>query len=107
MAAMDQLTTKDLLFPVRNAFHAKVDTDSLMSAMDRNQMLKGKEKKLLKRVDESARRTLLFDKLYSAEQMSAESLVKLFAETENEKNMQFSEVLQSLLSSIQNSAITG
>ena len=107
MADVGQLTTKDLLFPFRDSFHYRVDIESLISAMDQSQLLKKKEKKLLRRVDETARKSFVYDKLYFADQLSAESLVELFTETENQQNVKFSKVLQSTLSSLQKTATFG
>ena len=108
MAAVGQLTTKDVLFPLKDSFDSKVDIDSLIEVLDQNQLLKKKEKKLLQRVDETAKKSIVFGKLYSADQsLSVDRLLKLFTDTENEKNMHFSKALQSIVSSIQKSATIG
>lgn len=96
MAAVKQLTIQDLLFPFRDSFHSKVDIDSLIAVLEENQLLKRKEKKRLQCADESARKSFVFTKLYSAGQsLSVDRLIKLFTETENEKNLHFSKALQS------------
>ena len=108
MAAVEQLTTKDLLFPFRDSFHSIVDIESLIVVMDQNQLLRRKEMKLLQRVDETAKKSYIFTKLYSANQsLSANRLVQLFTETANERNLQFSKALTSILSSAQKSDTIG
>ena len=105
MAAVEQLTTKDLLFPLRDFFLCQVDIDSLIAVLEQNQLLKKREKKQLQRVDETAKKSFVFERLYRADQsLSVDRLIKLFTETENEKNMHFYRALQSLLSSAQKSA---
>lgn len=108
MAAVEQLTTKDLLFPFRDSFHSIVDIESLIVVMDQNQLLRRKEMKLLQRVDETAKKSYIFTKLNSADQsLSANRLVQLFTETANERNLQFSKALTSILSSAQKSDTIG
>ena len=108
MAAVDQLTAKDVLFQFRDSFNAQVDIDSLIAVMEQNQLLKKKEKKHLQRVDVTAKKSIVYGKLYSADQsLSVDRLVKLFTETENEKNVHFSKALLSVISSIQKSATIG
>ena len=108
MAAVDQLTAKDLLFPFKDSFNAQVDIDSLIAVMEQNQLLKKKEKKLLQRVDETAKKSYVYHKLYSADQsLSVEDLIKLFTDSDNEKNVRFSKALLSIVSSIQKSATIG
>ena len=108
MAVMGQLTAMDLLFPFRDSFNAKVDIDSLIAVMEQNQLLKKKEKKQLQRVDETARKSFVYDKLYSADQsLPVDRLVKLFTDTENEKNVRFSKALLSIVSEAQKSATIG
>lgn len=64
--------------------------------------------KLLQRVDETAKKSYIFTKLCSADQsLSANRLVQLFTETANERNLQFSKALLSILSSAQKSDTIG
>ena len=109
MAAVEQLTTQDLLFPVRDSFHSKVNIDSFIKVLEQNQLLKKKEKKkLLQCADENAKKGFVFNKLYSTDQsLSVDHLIKLFTESENEQNVQFSRALQSIVSSAQKSAAIG
>ena len=108
MAAVDQLTTKHLLLPFKDSFDDTVDIDSLIEVMDQKKLLKNKEKKLLQRVDETAKKGFVYHKLYSADQsLSVENLVKLFTDTKNEKNVRFSKALLSIVSSSQKSATIG
>ena len=108
MAAVDQLTAKDLLFPFKDSFDAKVDIDSLIEVLDQNQLLRKKEKKLLQRFDDTAKKSFVYRKLYSADQsLSVDRLVKLFTDTENEKNVHFSKALLSIVSEAQKSATIG
>ena len=108
MAAVKQLTTQDLLFPFKDSFHSKVEINSLIAVLEQNQLLKKKEKKLLQRVDETAKKSFVFNKLYSAGQsLSVDRLIKLFTETENEQNVHFSKALQSIVSSAPKPAAIG
>ena len=108
MAAVDQLTAKDVLFQFRDSFNAQVDIDSLIEVLAQNKLLKKKEKKLLQRVDETTKKSFVYGKLYSADQsLSVDRLVKLFTDTEHEKNVHFSKALRSVVSSIQKSATIG
>ena len=86
MAAVEQLTAQDLLFPVRDSFHSKVNIDSFIKVLEQNQLLKKKEKKkLLQCADENAKKSFVFNKLYSADQsLHVDRLIKLFTESENE-----------------------
>ena len=108
MAAVKQLTTQDLLFPFKDSFHSKVEINSLIAVLEQNQLLKKKEKKLLQRVDETAKKSFVFNKLYLADQsLSVDRLIKLFTETENEENVHFSKALQSIVSSAPKPAAIG
>ena len=108
MAAVKQLTTQDLLFPFKDSFHSKVHINSLIAVLEENQLLTKKEKKLLQRVDETAKKSIVFNKLYSAGQsLSVDRLIKLFTESENEQNVHFSKALQSIVSSAPKSAAIG
>lgn len=108
MAAVDQLTARHLLFQVKDSFNAKVDIDSLIAAMDQNQLLKKREKKYLLRADEASKKSFVYGKLYSADQsLSVDHLVKLFTDTEHEKNVHFSKALLFIVSSAQKSATIG
>ena len=108
MAAVERMTAKDLLFPFRDSFHSKVDIGSLIVVMEQNELLKKKEKKQLQRVDETAKKSIVYQKLYWADQsLSVDRLVKLFTDTKNEKNVHFSIALQSIVSSAQKSVEVG
>ena len=108
MAAVEQLTTQDLLFPFKDSFHSKVHINSLVKVLEENQLLTKKEKKLLQRVDETAKKSFVFNKLYSADQsLSVDRLIKLFTESENDQNVHFSKALQSIVSSAPKSAAIG
>ena len=99
MAAVERLTAKDLMFSVRDSFHSKVDIGSLIAVMEENQLLKKKEKKLLQRVDETAKKSFVYWKFCSADQsLSVDRLVRLFTDTENEKNVHFSKALLAIVS---------
>ena len=109
MAAVEQVTTKDLLFPFRDSFFSKVDIDSLVEALGQNQLLKKKEKKYLQRADEAAKKSFVYGKFYSADptatSLSVDVLVKLFRDSENKKNQDFFKALESILA--QKSATIG
>lgn len=111
MAAVEKLTTKDLLFPFRDSFHSRVHIESLIEALDQSQLLKRKEKKLLQRVDENAKKSFVYNKLYTADlsttSLSLTDVVKLFKDSGNKKNEDFSKALESILSSSQKSATIG
>ena len=104
MAAVEQLTAQDLLFPVRDSFHSKVNIDSFIAVLEQNQLLKKKEKKkLLQCADENAKKSLVFNKLYRSD-LSVERVIELFTESDN---VHLSRALQSILSSAQKSATNG
>ena len=108
MAAVGQLSVQDLMFPFKDSFHAKVDIEPLISVMDEGGMLKKKEKRMLERFDESAKKSFVYNKLYGAGKgITPDRVVKLFEDTGNELNVHFAKALLSKLSAMQESAKSG